>query len=261
MSANIAAQLYTVREFTKTPADIAKTIKKIAAMGWRSVQLSALGPIEPAELKKILDGEGISVCATHIGWQQIVDEPQAVIDEHNLLECKHVAIGSMPKDYRTGAEGFKKFAKEANQAGAKLAEGGLTFSYHNHNFEFEKFEGRTAFEIIYTESDPKLLKAEPDTYWIQAGGGDPAAWIEWLKGRAPLIHLKDMVYRDGKQTFAEIGEGNLNWPAIFEACVDAGAEWYIVEQDTCKGDPFESLRISFDNLKQMQADGLPGIRA
>ena len=261
MSANIAAQLYTVREFLKTPEDIAESIKKVGRIGYRSVQLSALGKIDPAELKKILDGEGISVCATHIGWGQIVNEPQAVIDEHNLLGCKHVAIGSMPQDYRVSADGYCRFAKEANVAAAKLAEGGLTFSYHNHNFEFAKFDGKTAFEIIYSESDPKLLMAEPDTYWIQAGGGDPALWINWLKGRCPLIHLKDMVYRDGKPTFAEIGEGNLNWPAIFEACDEAGAEWYIVEQDTCEGDPFDSLRISLENLKKMQADGLPGIRA
>src|SRR5690554_4535158 len=111
MKANIAAQLYTVREFTKTPADIAKSMKTVAKIGYRSVQLSALGPIDPAELKKILDGEGLSVCATHIGWNQIVNEPNAVIDEHNLLGCRHVAIGSMPKEYReTGAEGVRKFA-------------------------------------------------------------------------------------------------------------------------------------------------------
>jgi len=259
---NVAAQTYTVRKFTKTPADIAASMKKIAETGYRAVQLSGLGPIETAELKKILDGEGLTACATHIEYEQMRDNPQAVIDEHRLLDCKYVAISSMPKEYCT-AEGFVRFAREASEAAAKLAEGGLTFCYHNHSPEFEKFGGRTGFEILYTESDPKYFKAEPDTYWIQYGGADPARWIQWLsKGkRAPLIHLKDMAVSGFEQKFAEVGEGNLNWPAIFKACKSAGAVWYIVEQDVCKRDPFESLAISLKNLKAMQAAGMPGIRA
>jgi sugar phosphate isomerase/epimerase len=90
-----------------------------------------------------------------------------------------------------------------------------------------------------------------DTYWVQHGGGDPAAWILKLKGRMPVIHLKDMVIADKQQTMAEVGEGNLNWPAILSACQEAGVEWYAVEQDICRRNPFESLAISYRNLKAM----------
>ena len=251
MSTQLAAQLYTVREFTKTPADIVQTMKKVKQLGYDAVQCSALGTIEPQELKKIADGEDLTICATHTSYERMCNEPQAVIDEHQLWGCRHAAIGGLPGEYRS-AEGFAKFAKEASAVAKRLAEGGLTFSYHNHSFELEKFNGRTGLEILYEESAPQYFHSEIDTYWIQHGGGDSAKWIRKLKGRAGIVHLKDMAMRGGTQLFAEVGEGNLNWPSILDACQYAGVEWYIVEQDnTYERNPFESLGISLRNLKKM----------
>ena len=249
-ASQLAAQLYTVRDFTNTPADIATTMKKVKQLGYDAVQCSALGVIDAHELKRIVDGEGLTICATHTDYDRMRDEPQAVIDEHNLWGCKHAAIGGLPQEYRS-AEGYARFAKEASEVGKRLAEGGLTFSYHNHSFELEKFNGRTGLELLYEESDPKYFNSELDTYWIQHGGGDPAAWIRKLKGRANIIHLKDMAMDGRTQLFAEVGEGNLNWSAILDACKEADVEWYIIEQDTCQRDPFESLGISLRNLKEM----------
>jgi sugar phosphate isomerase/epimerase len=181
-----------------------------------------------------------------------------LIEEHHLWGCKHVAIGSMPDSYRgQGEAGYRRFAQEANEIGRTLHEAGLTFSYHNHSFEFERFGSyrsggaRTGLDVILEETDPRYVGAEIDTYWVQHGGADPAAWIRRVKGRMPVVHLKDMVIQDRKQTMAEVGEGNLNWPAILDACREAGVEWYAVEQDICQRDPFESLAISFNNLKAM----------
>ena len=252
-TSQLAAQLYTVRDFTNTPTEIATTMKKVKQLGYDAVQCSALGAIDAHELKRIVDGEGLTICATHTDYERMRDEPQAVIDEHNLWGCKHAAIGGLPQDYRS-AEGYARFAKEASEVAKRLAEGGLTFSYHNHSFELERFNGRTGLDILYEDSDPKYFKSELDTYWIQHGGGDPAAWIRKLKGRADIVHLKDMAMDGRTQLFAEVGEGNLNWPAILDACKDAGVEWYIVEQDTCQRDPFESLGISLKNLKEMGVD-------
>jgi sugar phosphate isomerase/epimerase len=249
-TSQLAAQLYTVRDFTKTPADISRTMKRIKQLGYDAAQCSGLGPIDPQELKKIADGEGLTICATHTDYGRMRDEPQAVIDEHQLWGCKHAAIGGLPQEYRN-AEGFARFAKEASEVAKRLAEGGLIFSYHNHSFELEKFEGRTGLEILYEESNPKYFNSEIDTYWIQHGGGDPAEWIRKLKGRAHLVHLKDMAMQGHTQLFVEVGEGNLNWPAILDACKEVGVEWYIVEQDKCQRDAFESLGISLTNLKGM----------
>jgi sugar phosphate isomerase/epimerase len=255
MSSCIAAQLYTLRDFTQTPADIATTMKKVREIGYEAVQLSALGPIDPKELKAICDGEGLTVCATHISYEKMRDETQAVIDEHRLLGCEYPAIGGMPGEYRS-AEGFHRFAKDASEVARKLRAGGMTFGYHNHSFELEKFPShvgapRCGLDILRTESDPEVFTLEIDTYWIQHGGGSPVAWIEKCRGRIPLVHFKDMGIVDGQQVMAEIGEGNLDWPAIIETCKQSGTKWYIVEQDVCRRDPFESLKISLENLKAM----------
>src|ERR1051326_3788556 len=108
----LAAQLYTLRDFLKTPADIAATLKKVAQIGYRSVQLSAVGPIDDRELKKILDGEGLSACATHTNFDRLRDDLDAVVAEHQILGCKHTAIPVAPNDRRSG-EGYALFAKEA----------------------------------------------------------------------------------------------------------------------------------------------------
>ena len=246
----LAAQMYTLRDFTKTPKDLAETLKKVKKIGYDAVQMSGACPMEYSDLKKLLDDAELICCATHIPYELMRDNPTKVIQDHYVIECKYPAIGGLPGNYRN-AEGYAKFAKEATQVGKKLAEGGVFFGYHNHSFELEKFNGRTGLATIYEDSDPKYLKAEIDTYWIQHGGGDSAAWIDKLKGRIPLVHLKDMTIRDGKPIMAEVGEGNMNWKAILEACKRAGVEWYIVEQDTCERDPFESLAISLKNLHAM----------
>lgn len=248
----LAAQLYTVREYTRTAEDFAASMKKIRQIGYQAVQVSAIGPIPHQEVKAIVEDLGLTICNTHIPYDRLWNDLDSVIEQHHLWNCRHVAIGSLPAAYREeGGDGYRRFAQEASQVGEKLHAAGLTFSYHNHSFEFERFGKRTALDIIYEESDPRYLQAEIDTYWVQHGGGDPAAWIRRMKNRMPVVHLKDMVIVDRQQVMAEVGEGNLNWPAILDACREAGVEWYAVEQDICRRDPFESLRISYENLRAM----------
>jgi sugar phosphate isomerase/epimerase len=248
----LAAQLYTIRAHTKTTEDFAESMRKIREIGYRAAQVSAIGPIPPAEVKRIMDDNDLTICNTHIGFPRLQTELNAVIDEHLLWNCKHVAVGSMPNEYREGGEdGFRHFAHDASEIGRKLAEAGLTFSYHNHSFELVRFGKRTGLDIIFDESEPRYLQAEIDTYWVQHGGGDPAAWIRKVANRMPVVHLKDMVIVDRQPTMAEVGEGNLNWPAILDACRESGVEWYAVEQDITPGNPFESLAISYRNLVEM----------
>jgi sugar phosphate isomerase/epimerase len=250
--AKLAAQLYTIREFTQTADDFSASMKKVRAIGYTAVQISAIGPISHVQVKSIVDDLDITVCITHIGHDRLWHDLDSVIEQHHLWNCKNVAIGSMPAPYRQeGEDGFRRFAEEASQVGEKLHAAGLTFSYHNHSFEFVRFGSRTGLDLIYEESDPRYLQAELDTYWIQHGGGDPAAWVRRMAGRMPVVHLKDMVIVDGEQAMAEIGEGNLNWPAILKACEEAGVEWYAIEQDVCQRDPFDSLKISYENLRRM----------
>ncbi len=250
----IAAQGYTIRDFCKTPLDIAKSLAKLKKIGYDAVQVSAFGPIEPKELAKILTGEGLVCCATHADWNRLQNDTEKLVEEHLIIGCKHTAIGSLPGlwDAKITKDDIlaKTFAATASLVAAKLNKLGLTFSYHNHATEFEKFHGRLLQDILIEESTP-ALGFEIDVYWVQHGGADPSVYIRKVTNRIPLLHLKDMTIRNGKIIMAEVGEGNLNWPAILAAAQDAGVVWYIIEQDTCERDPFDSLTISLRNLQAM----------
>jgi len=248
----VTAQLYTVREYCQDIEGVADTLEKIADIGYTAIQVSGFGDVDPKEVAKIAKDNGLIIASSHTSWDRFLNELDAVIEEHLIWECKHPAIGGLFHGY-DGPDGVKKFLGELAPVAEKLAEQGMDFSYHNHNHEFVKYDGVTWLEMLYDRGDPDILKAEIDTYWVQAGGADPALWEKKCAGREPLLHLKDMaVTKEREQRFAEIGEGNLNWPAILEAAQEGGVEWYCVEQDRCYDrSPFESLAISYRNLNQM----------
>lgn len=248
----LGAQLYTVRQFTQTIEGVAETLKKVADIGYTAVQISGFGPVDPKEVARLVEDNGLTVASTHMGWNRFLNELDAVIAEHRLWRCRHPAIGGLPGEYYS-LDGLRRFLDELGPISERLAQEGMDFSYHNHNHELARYDGKTWLEMLYEQAPPEMLKAEIDTYWIQAGGGDPAAWIRKCAGREPLLHLKDMAVTPGREPrMAEIGEGNLNWPAILQAAQESGVEWYLVEQDECYGrDPFESLAISYRNLRAL----------
>lgn len=251
----IAAQLYTLRDFLKTEEDIAASLQKVKDIGYNAVQVSGLGPIGNEALKAITDRIGLHICATHIPFANIADKLDEVIAQHKLWNCKYVGIGGLPNEYRTSAEGYSTFAKIASEAARKLKAAGLQFIYHNHAFEFAKYDGKAGMEILFDESDSDAFGFELDVHWVHAGGADAVDWIRKVNGRMQVVHLKDFVVSPASERkFAEIGEGNMNFRAILQACEETGVEFGAVEQDNCYGrDPFESLAISARNLKALGA--------
>ncbi|MBE5966525.1 MAG: sugar phosphate isomerase/epimerase [Lachnospiraceae bacterium] len=248
----IAVQLYTLRDFCKTPGDLKQTLHRVKAMGYHAVQVSGIAPMDPQIVKDATEQEGLTVCATHISFDRLGSDLDGVIRQHKLWNCRYVGIGSMPDNYRESREGYIQFAKETSEYGRLLAQEGLTLIYHNHNFEFRSYGKVTGMELLYEESDPAALQFEIDTYWVQAGGADPIWWIRKLGGRMDVVHYKDMALNEqSQQIMAEVGEGNLNWKGILAACEETGVKWCAVEQDVCRRDPFEALKISKDNLAAM----------
>jgi len=246
----VAAQLYTVRDFAKTPAEIAQTLKKIRAIGYEAVQVSGLGPIAESELVAILKGEGLTCCATHEDGNAILNEPQRIVEHLNKLGCALTAYAWPAGIKFDTLPDVKSFAKRLNAAGKVLHDAGQVLCYHNHHIEFRRLAGKPILEILFEETDPRYLLGEPDTYWVQHGGGDPVAWCERLKNRLPILHMKDYtVTTQNQATFAEIGNGNLNWKRIIPAAEASGCQWFCIEQDTCPGNPFDSLKQSFDYTK------------
>ncbi|WMJ23260.1 sugar phosphate isomerase/epimerase [Paludicola sp. MB14-C6] len=247
----IGAQLYTIRDYIQTVDDVSKSFKKIADIGYQAVQVSGIGPIKPEELRDIAKENGLEIVITHINPERVLNETEQVIVEHKIFGCNRIGIGSLPDRYKTDLNGYRQFVKDFSVAAKKMAEHGMKFYYHNHEFEFLHFEGTTPYDMMIQETNPDEWAFLPDTYWIQYAGRCPAKQIEQLKGRTEVIHIKDMAIRDRKQVMAPIFEGNLCFDEIFEACEKAGVVYAMVEQDDCYGkDPFDELKISFDNLKK-----------
>lgn len=121
--------------------------------------------------------------------------------------------------------------------------------YHNHDQEFKRYDGKLVLESLSELFDADEMGFTLDTFWIAAGGADPAMWIRKLRERVPCIHLKDFAY--GRK-MAVIGEGNINFDGVFYAAESAGTRYMLVEQDDCGGeDPFECLSRSYGYLKSV----------
>ena len=139
---------------------------------------------------------------------------------------------------------------DLDHAGKVLHDAGQVLTYHNHAIELLRLGDTTLLQYIYDQTDAKHLQGEIDTYWIQYGGGNQVAWCESLSGRLPLLHMKDYQFTAAdRPTYCEVGSGNLNWKKIIAAVEASGCEWFIVEQDTCPGDPFDSVRKGFEYIK------------
>lgn len=240
--------MYTLREFTKTAEGLRDAFQKLKTIGYQAVQISGIGPIDPQLVKQYADEAGLTICATHVAWDRLVNDLDQLAAEHKLWNCKYIGLGALPKEYQNSLEGYRTFAKLASGIARILKEQhGLQFIYHNHDFEFERLDGVTGIEALLEECDP-AVGFELDMYWVQAGGANPVDWVHKVNGRMPVVHLKDMAIVARKQIFAEIGEGNMNYEDIIQAGRETGVEWFVVEQDICRRDPFESLEISFKYL-------------
>ena len=240
---NIGAQLYTVREFCKTLDDFALTLKKVADIGYRTVQVSGTCAFDPAWLKAELDRNGLQCVLTHTPADRLKADPAQVAADHGIFGCRYVGLGHYPFT----AEGTpESFYSEYHPVASTLKEHGRYFMYHNHDGEFKKVNGKLIMDHIAEMFPADELGFTLDTFWVQAGGSDPALWVEKLAGRVPCIHLKDFSY--GRK-MAAVGEGNINFDRVFEKAEAAGTRYMLVEQDDCNGeDPFNCLRRSYEFL-------------
>ncbi len=249
MDRRIGAQSFTIRESMKTLEDFKESCRKLKEIGYQLIQISGT-PLPAAQMRPILDHYGLKVVVTHRGYEEFRDHPEAIIDYNRTLGCELCGIGAMPDSYRESSEGVTEFITGINRAAKELRREGLYLGYHNHAFEFAKLDKRFIMDRLIHETDPENVKFIVDTYWLQVAGMNPQDYIRKLGERAMAIHFKDLrVGSDNKTEMAEVGEGNLAWDAIIASCQEAGAKWALVEQDICRRDPFESLKLSYDYLK------------
>lgn len=247
----ISAQLYSFREFIKTPAGVIDTLKRLRNIGYRSIQLTSALPAElqVAELAAILAESGMKAISSHEPGSDFFNEPDKVIDKLKTLNITHTAY-PWPHIPPTGIGEAVVFAHKLNELALKFKEQGITLAYHNHATEFKKLQGKLMLELIY-ENAPDLA-AEIDTFWVQKGGGDPVAWIKRTAGRMEYLHIKDygIDFHSGNPVMAPIGSGNLNWHEIISTAEKCGVKYFIVEHDGDVSAPFGSFETSFNYLKK-----------
>ena len=245
------AQLYTVRLFTQTVPDFQETMRRVAEIGYRTVQLSAIGgAVTPQIARETADETGLEIVLTHSDLNRILTDTEQLIRDHETMGCKYIGIGSMPEKYRN-PDWIKRFAADFKEPARMIKDAGMRLMYHNHAFEFEKTDGRYLLDYLLDDFAPDELGITLDTYWVQTAGGDVCQWIERLADRIPCVHLKDRGIVNGQEVMAPVMEGHMNFSAILKALEKTDCEYALVEQDTCQENPFVCLEKSWRNLTEL----------
>jgi sugar phosphate isomerase/epimerase len=242
----IALQTYTVRR--ELERDIFDTLQKIAEIGYHGVELSLPLPgANVSQVKNHLNQIGLEWVAYHVNFEQLASRLDDLIASLHTAGCGNLVLSYLTYSSK---QDVIDAAQQFNEIGANCRKQNIQFLYHNHHHEFIQYDGERALDILVRATDPELVKFELDTYWVRRGGEDPANYLRSLRKRCPLLHVKDME-QGPEQFFAEVGEGILDFEAIFHAAQAVEVQWLIVEQDESRRPAFESIAISYRNLKKM----------
>ena len=249
----LGAQLYTVKTYCQREADLGRTLERISGMGYRSVQLSAVGPIAPRRIRQLCDDNGLRIVLTHNLETDFLGDPDALIERHLLYGCSYAGLGFLPDRYHS-PDWLPCFADDFGPAAEKLKDAGLKLMYHNHAFEFARMpDGRTMMEHLLKMMPADRMGVTADTYWLQFGGVDVCEWLRTHAERLHCVHLKDYTVRGFETRMAAVGQGNLEFPRILEILRKNNVtEYALVEQDDCYGaSPFDCLKQSLEYLKKI----------
>ena len=245
---DLGAQLYTVRQFMNDDDKRYETLLKIKEIGYTSVQL--YGDIAICE-KMAKDASKYNLKITGIlsEIEHYENDFEKFIEIAKTYSIKDFGISASLTDENK----VKEFIIRVNDMAKRICEYGFTFSYHNHAKEFIKLsDGKTIMEHYIEGFDKEKVNFMPDTFWVHKGGFDVRYFLEMVKDRVEILHLKDMKYTEDGQEFAEIGNGNLYFEGITKLALENGIENFVVEQDKCEIDPVESLKISYNYLKSLK---------
>ncbi|MDQ6705668.1 MAG: sugar phosphate isomerase/epimerase [Acidobacteriota bacterium] len=255
----LGAQLYTVRTITPTKAE--ETLRAIGEIGYREVEL---GRAELPKFAPFLKQDRLKPVSCHVEAPLITGKDLSAlgsaIDELKNYGVEYLVLPYIRPEDRGDLDFFRNLTDKMNRAGEQCHAAGLQFCYHNHAFEFEGEKRKRPIDLMIERLDPKNVGFEMDVFWVSVAGNDPVAMLSQLKGRVPLVHLKDekrgtpTQYNEkvSKDTFQEVGHGSLDFPAILRAAEAAGVKHYFVEQDQTPGDPVASLKQSYDYLRSLK---------
>jgi len=248
----LGAQFYTIREKCKTPEGLYTSFAEMKKIGYDVAQMSGICQIEPERLKAMSEEFDLPITCTHVGFNRIVNDTDALISEHIIYNCPVIGLGSMPQEYRSSIESCRAFIAKMREPIKKIEAAGLKFAYHNHAFEFEDLGGICALDLLIEEAPS--LNFILDTYWVKYGGRDYLDYIKLLgeSDRMTNIHFKDMK-TEPRGEICACGEGTIDFAPVVKLCDKYKIPYALVEQDNAPdfGDDYGQMALSFKNLKPL----------
>jgi sugar phosphate isomerase/epimerase len=247
----VAAQLYTVRDYLSGSADFARSLERLKEIGYPAVELIPSDSVSDKEIAKICGDAGIVIAAAHVPGKVLLQMPEAIVEKLQTLGTQ-LGVYAFPGDIDLGSGSqVGHLVDQLQRAAEVLAGPGKILAYHNHAMEFSRLNGELVYQILRRKAP--AISFEFDTYWAQVGGVSPERWIRELGSKLASLHLKDygVPAKHNQPPFmAEVGYGNLDFPVLVAAAERAGCKWFVVEQDFTPGNPFDSLEKSFRYVKE-----------
>lgn len=259
----ISINLESLQDRMSNTREIRESVKGLKDAGYEYMEiLHFLNPDDGTTWAEILEESGMHASSIHELYEDIHKESQRIADKAKLLGCRYIACGLSRFTVWEDEKSLKELTDGLNRLGKYFKEQGLELLYHNHNMEFAKYDGKhTALEYIFEHTDPDLVGAELDAYWVHLSGSDPKAWCRRLGKRLKAIHLKDLgvtgVSRPDKYiktpSVMAPGYGNLDLEMIIKAADEAGCDWFIVETHTgwINNDSLYTAGLSFRYLENL----------
>ena len=246
----VGLQLYTVRDLLKT--DFEGTLTKVAAIGYREVEMTDFFGHRPADVKTLFDRLGLVAVSMHFDYAKAATDWDQMVVAAHALGMQYITFAWIDEQFRKDVDGWKRVGENLTRLGAKAQAAGLQLAYHNHSYEFKPLGGQVPYDVLLAASDPKLVQAEMDLFWITDGGHDPLAYFAQYPGRFTQVHVKDMGPGPGPDhTMVDVGQGIIDWKKIFAHAGEAGIKHYYVEHDN-PPKPLEDIRVSYDYLKNLE---------
>jgi sugar phosphate isomerase/epimerase len=247
----IGVQLYTVR--AEMARDFEGTLSRVAGIGFKEVEFAGYFNRAPEQVRSLLTRLGLSSPAGHMPYEGLANDESwgPILDTANRIGHQYAIIAWTPQEVRQTMDDWKRVAARFNWAGQKAKEAGLSFAYHNHDFEFKPLDGQIPFDLLLAETDPTLVRIEMDLYWTTLGGRDPLDYFRRFPGRFPMVHVKDMKRGGEKPLMVDVGQGDIDFRTIFARREDAGIRHFFVEHDE-PSDPMASITASYDYLSRLR---------
>jgi sugar phosphate isomerase/epimerase len=252
----IGLQPYTVRR--ELSRDFEGTLKKVAAIGYKALELSE--PFygqQPGKLLPLLRSLQLATPSCMYPLPQDDAQWARNIEHAKTFGVEYMITVTRP-EWRKNLDGWKRTAELFNRLGEQCRKAGLWIAYHNHQFEYKVMNGVVAYDEFLRSTDPKLVMMEMDCFWTTYAGKDPVEYFGNYPGRFPLLHIKDLKPGIAPSTespkgvpYTEVGHGVINWKRIFMAAGAAGVRHYYVEQDECDRPCLDSARISYEYLSKL----------